>query len=129
MPTPPSADWRDAPLTPGGWTLGQTSGGLAADFANLFTMRCTHAEAGIVLTLHGAAGSASGSLRFTTDTREQLLVARRTPEGLSATVPAREPLLDAIAFSRGRFRLQSSDGRTLVMPSWTEISRVIEDCR
>ena len=46
-----------------------------------------------------------------------------------ASVPARDPLLDAMAFSRGRFAVEVSGGPTLVVPAYPEVTRVIEDCR
>jgi hypothetical protein len=62
---------------------------------------------------------------------------------LSRTVPARflatkeliadlqssDPLLDAIAFSRGRFATAASGAPMLTVPSAPEVTRVIEDCR
>jgi hypothetical protein len=41
---------------------------------------------------------------------------------------ANDPLLDAIAFSRGRFMV-TGGGATLAIPSWPEAARSIEDCR
>ncbi len=41
----------------------------------------------------------------------------------------RDPLLDAIAFSRGRFMVEIPGFAALYLPSWPELSRVIEDCR
>jgi hypothetical protein len=38
-------------------------------------------------------------------------------------------LLDAIAFSRGRFMVEIPDFPALYLPSWPELTRVIEDCR
>lgn len=46
-----------------------------------------------------------------------------------ASFAARDPLLDAMAFSRGRFAIQSDGLPTLYVPSWPEIGRVLEDCR
>jgi len=34
-----------------------------------------------------------------------------------------------MAFSRGRFALETAGQETLYLPSWPEISRVVEDCR
>ena len=42
---------------------------------------------------------------------------------------AYDPLLDAIAFSRGRFTVESESGAMLVLPAWPEPARVVEDCR
>ena len=40
-----------------------------------------------------------------------------------------DPLLDAIAFSRGRFVIEQTGQPPLVLPPHAEIGRVIEDCR
>lgn len=48
---------------------------------------------------------------------------------LVVSLPAGDPLLDAIAFSRGRFALEAAGLPTLYLPAWPELSRVVEDCR
>ncbi len=48
---------------------------------------------------------------------------------LVVALSVRDPLLDQIAFSRGRFALELTGAETLYLPSWPELSRVIEDCR
>jgi hypothetical protein len=54
----------------------------------------------------------------------------RSPAGwLVVVLTARDPLLDAMAFSRGRFALEAAGLETLYLPAWPELSRVIEDCR
>ena len=42
---------------------------------------------------------------------------------------ANDPLLDAIAFSRGRFLISGGSAPILAVPSWPEAARSIEDCR
>jgi len=42
---------------------------------------------------------------------------------------ANDQLLDAIAFSRGRFLVSGGTGPILAVPSWPEAARSIEDCR
>jgi hypothetical protein len=42
---------------------------------------------------------------------------------------AYDPLLDALAFSRGRFAVYVAGSPPLVLPAWPEVARVIEDCR
>jgi len=49
--------------------------------------------------------------------------------GLAADLPATDPLLDAMAISKGRFAVQTGGETTLYVPSWPEVTRVIEDCR
>jgi len=46
-----------------------------------------------------------------------------------ASVGGMDPLLDAIAFSRGRFAVSMPGSPALVMPAGTEIAHVVEDCR
>ncbi len=55
---------------------------------------------------------------------------------ISIDVTSNDPLLDALAFSRGRIGvivLQSAGSPVqsvqLVVPAWPEIARVVEDCR
>ena len=50
-------------------------------------------------------------------------------DGGSANLPTRDPRLDRIAFSRGRFALETPGGGALTLPVQSEIGRVIEDCR
>jgi hypothetical protein len=46
-----------------------------------------------------------------------------------STLQASDPFLDAIAFSKGRFAVEVPGAPTLYIPSYPEITRVIEDCR
>jgi hypothetical protein len=48
---------------------------------------------------------------------------------VSAELGAYDPLLDAIASSRGRIGISTSGLAALVVPPWSEVGRVIEDCR
>ncbi len=51
------------------------------------------------------------------------------PGWVTAAIRLSDPILDAIAFSRGRFALDMAGLPMLALPSWPEVSRVIEDCR
>jgi len=48
---------------------------------------------------------------------------------LRTTLTPRDPLLDAMAFSKGRFAVEAPGAAPLYVPSWPEVTRVIEDCR
>ena len=48
---------------------------------------------------------------------------------VSAELAAYDPFLDAIASSRGRIGFSTSGLAALVVPSWADVARVIEDCR
>lgn len=48
--------------------------------------------------------------------------------GLSADLLPFDPLLDAIAFSRGRIAVGLPGTSAIVLPAWAEPARVVEDC-
>ena len=116
-PPPPVAaetgDWRDAPLTPGDWSY---AGG-EARYAG-FSLRCDPARRQVVLSRAGA----SGPLRLRTTNGDHVLAP-------GAALPADDPRLDDMAFSRGRFTVEARGLATLVLPAWPEPARVVEDCR
>ncbi|MDF2638378.1 MAG: hypothetical protein K0R64_1362 [Novosphingobium lindaniclasticum] len=126
LAAPPPADWRDAPRTPGDWRL--TSPGIASFADGVFGIRCNRASSTISLFRSGAA-SAPVSLTIATSDTTRALTARPVSGGVQVDLPARDGLLDSMAFSRGRFAVQAQGMQPLYVPSWTEISRVIEDCR
>ena len=53
----------------------------------------------------------------------------RLPPHVAITFAPTDPVLDAMAFSRGRFAVEVMGLPTVIAPSWPEVSRVIEDCR
>ncbi len=135
LPLPP-ADWRDAPQTPGTWTWGMTGGRSTASFGPagatpLVMLVCDRTAGQVLLYRAGAAPTAVPLAVATTSQRRPLLSdPARAPAGyLVVVLPARDALLDAMAFSRGRFALEAAGLETLYLPSWPEISRVVQDCR
>ena len=46
-----------------------------------------------------------------------------------ARLRADDRLLDAMALSKGRFAVEVDGMTALYLPSWAEVTRVIEDCR
>jgi hypothetical protein len=122
-PPPPPQDWRDIALTPGDWTYRPGPPGPAAIFgagAPAFTLRCDSAARRVVLERDGATAGARLTLRTSFGERS-------IPAG--STLPAADPLLDQIVFSRGRFTVAAEGLPMLVIPSWPEPARTIEDCR
>jgi hypothetical protein len=70
------------------------------------------------------------ALTSTTGSRPLVSVPALSPSGwVVASLPAMDPVLDQIAFSRGRFALDVAGLSSLYLPSWPEVSRVIETCR
>lgn len=129
-PSPMTSDWRDAPITPGDWRWSPATTGSTASFSGgQFVMRCDRARNAVVLFRSAPGTAASITVSITTTEGTRSLAANAVAGGLEIALPARDPLLDAIAFSRGRFAVQAAGTIPLYMPSWTEISRVVEDCR
>lgn len=123
------ANWRDMPITPGDWRWGMTGAGSTANFAGgQFIMRCDLPRRTVTLMRSGNA-AAPAAMTITTETGSRALTASPVAGGVAVSVPTRDPLLDAMAFSRGRFAVEVSGAAPLYVPSWTEVSRVIEDCR
>lgn len=46
-----------------------------------------------------------------------------------STRAAVDGTFDKIAYSRGRFAVEAPGAAPIAVPTWAEISRVIEDCR
>lgn len=132
-PAPPaSADWRDWPLTPGTWSYRADTQGSTASFgvsglAPELTLRCDRARSRIVLTRTGLVSAPALTVR-TTSIARTLPVSPATT-GAAADLGARDALIDAMGYSRGRFVVQGGGVPTLVVPAWAEILRVAEDCR
>ncbi len=49
--------------------------------------------------------------------------------GVTVTLPAGAPVLDALAYSRGRFVIEVAGLAPSYLPAWPEVARVVEDCR
>ncbi len=143
LPPPPlvpppmlAGDWRDWPLTPGTWVYRQDARGSIALFGTsgadaAVTLRCDRAAGRIFLSRKGASsGTRPFVLRTTSTVRSAASQSTGgTPAYMAIALHPSDRLLDAIAYSRGRFVLEAGDMAPLVVPAWAEIARVIEDCR
>lgn len=131
---PAGSDWRDWAVTPGDWVYRQDARGSIALFGGpgsdaLVTLRCDRA-AGMVYLSRAGAATAPVTVRTTSMARS--LAARPTgsvPDYVAVALAPRDALLDAMAFSRGRFIVEQPGAPTLVIPAWAEVPRVVEDCR
>jgi hypothetical protein len=133
LPPPPpaaSSDWRDWPLTPGGWSYRSESRGSVALFGQAgdpaFTLRCDRSARQLQLTRRGVA---AGTMTVRTSSAARSLTAGGATDGASATLPANDSLVDAMGYSRGRFIVETPGAPPLVVPAWSEVLRVLEDCR
>ena len=124
-PTPlptPTASWEDRTVEAGAWRYdasARTAEFVPTGSSNpLLTMVCSGSSIRLTSALAGTV-----SLRTSAGTDEIRF------DGGSANLANRDPRLDRIAFSRGRFALEMPRGSALTLPVQSEIGRVIEDCR
>lgn len=122
---PAPLGWEDLDLTPGDWRFAPVPApeakygeGAAAAFA----MRCDLAQRRVLLVRPDARSSLT--IRTTFGPREL-----PTGEGGIAALPASDPFLDDIVSSRGRFAVEAADRPALILPTWPEPARVVEECR
>ncbi len=125
-PAPPvvaRADWADLPLSPGDWRY-QTAGGDTEAWFGIveagFMLRCDPTRREVFLACIPAPAGTPLTIRTSS-------ASRVVTDGVA--LPASDPLLDAIAFSRGRFAVEAPGLPALIVPAWPEPGRVVEDCR
>ena len=92
-------------------------------------LRCDRAERRIFLSRPGTA-TAPLTVRTTSATRALAVQPTGgTPPYAAVALAPSDPLLDAMAFSRGKLVVEQVGAPRLVVPAWAEIGRVVEDCR
>ena len=78
------------------------------------------------------AGPGLRAMSISTETTTRQLqitgIGNATPV-FGVSLDPNDPILDAMAITKGRFAVGVEGERTLYLPAWTEVSRVIEDCR
>lgn len=130
------ADWRDWDTTPGDWSYRQDANGSLASFGRPqanpdFSIRCDRTSRRISLSRAANAGTA-GQMRVRTsfgDASWPVQTSAGATAYTTALLDAADPILDRMAFSRGRFVVEVSSQPYLALPPWPEFIRVIEDCR
>ena len=134
----PTDNWEDRPATPGDWVYRQDKRGSIALFgpkgANaLFAIRCEMASKRIYLTHTGQfPDGETGKMTIRATSGLKTYPASNTggaPPLVGAELAVSEAHLDMMAYSRGKFIVQIKGSTDLVVPSWPEVARVVEDCR
>jgi hypothetical protein len=114
---------RTIPLAPGSWSYAPTVGGSEARFGGRFLIRCDRNMRRVTLLRTEAMTMPATAMVITTD----LAVNTVPADGILANT---NRLLDAIAFSRGRFIVSGGGSASqLLVPSSPEAARTIDDCR
>lgn len=110
------------PLTPGQWSYVSTADGSEASYGLHFSLRCDRLTN--MVTIAWLDNRPAVSLRIATSS-----MMRDLP--INGQLLANDPLLDAIAFSRGRILISEEGGYgpMLAIPIWPEVARIVEDCR
>jgi hypothetical protein len=124
-------------LTPAGgtWSFRNYAGGSEAAFRDgagvqRLAIRCNKPTRVVTLIRTGVPAAAPFLFVSTSSAARPVAARFDLPsKTLSADLAARDPLLDAIAFTRGRFATSATGAPLIVFPSWPEPSRVIEECR
>ena len=129
-----TADWRIGPLAAGSWAYRGLADGSEAVFTDArvtprLVVKCSRATRVVTLTLASAVPGSAITLA-TSETQRRLPASFNAQTSqIFAQIPGNDAILDAMAFSRGRFALAVAGGATLVVPAWPEVARSIEDCR
>jgi hypothetical protein len=128
------ADFSYSPVSPGSWSYRAVAGGSEARFTDgTRTARLVIACGKVtrLVTLSRISAAPASSLSFWTNSLSRNLAARfDQPSGrVIAQVGANDELLDAMAFSRGRFAVSMPGSPTLVLPVGAEVDHVVENCR
>jgi len=127
-------DLSTATPVDGSWTYAATSDGSEANFTNALaavqlTVHCTRATRRV--SISKAATAAAPSLNVWTSSLTRSVPSSFNPATGKLTIDLTnyDPLLDALATSRGRVGFSVGAEPALVVPAWAEAARVIEDCR
>ncbi len=135
MQEPVYDNYLDAPQTPGTWLYESVDGGSIARFGTqgdtVFAIGCMANSRSVLLMREGANNLDQALMTVRTETTTRALDARgnQDRDAVSVALPANDRLLDAMAITKGRFAIGVEGTRTLYLPAWVEVSRVIEDCR
>jgi hypothetical protein len=130
----PTADFTTATPLSGNWSYAATTDGSEATFSNSsgnpqVWIHCTRATRRVSIA-KPASGAAPFINVWTSSLTRSVPASFNPVTGrLSIEVGGSDPLLDAIATSRGRAAFTVGAQPALVVPTWSEPQRVIEDCR
>jgi hypothetical protein len=118
----------------GTWSYQAAQGGSHAAFADAswaqrIILRCNRAARTVSIVRTGVPAAAPTLSIWTTSTARSVPSRFDATKSLTADLAATDPLLDAIAFSRGRFATAAAGAPMIAVAASPEAARVIEDCR
>ena len=130
----PAGHWTDWTIAAGAWVYRRDDRGSIALYGTpgadaLVTLRCDKARAKLFLS---RASDVGGTMMVRTSSTSKAITVQLTggkPAYAASEIGGSDPVLDAMAFSRGRIALELSGTLNIAIPVWAEIGRVVEDCR
>jgi hypothetical protein len=133
-PAQPQGHWTDWPTAQGSWVYRRDDRGSIALYGvpgsdALVTLRCDKGRARLFLSRAAAIGSA---MTVRTSSVSKDLLAQPTgaqPPYLASELIPTDAILDAMAYSRGRIAIEVASAQSIAIPIWSEVGRVVEDCR
>lgn len=131
---PASVEWQYRAVAPGLWRYRAEAAGAVAIFGAgagdaQLTVRCDLASRRVSLA---RSGTGQGAIMVRTSngaTRWPASASGGAVAQIVAFRAASDPVLDQIAYSRGKFAVEVTGHDMLIVPAWAEVARVIEDCR
>lgn len=128
------ANWADQPRTEGDWSYQQLQGATVATFRSpsgerLFSVACSATSGRVSISRYVVQLPRSITIEVRTETASRSSTSDSDELGAGLAFMADDPMLDAIAFSKGHFAVGVTGAEPLYPPSYPEITRVIEDCR
>ncbi len=135
-PTQPQGEWIDWPIAPGGWVYRKDERGSLALFGQsdrdaIFIIRCDQSRRQLFLSRSGSVGDKATMVLRASAGLQSYPAGNSggTPHYVAISISPRDMMMDRIAYSRGRFAVETSGLESLAIPVWPEFSRVVEDCR
>ena len=118
----------------GTWSYRNAQGGSYAAFTDRtatqrLILRCNRAARTVSIVRTGVPAAAPTLSIWTSSTARSVPSRFDATRTLTADVRATDPILDAMAFSRGRFATAAAGAPMVAIPTAPEVTRIVEDCR
>jgi hypothetical protein len=96
----------------------------------MLSLRCDVQTRRITLSREASAPAQHVDIRTSSMTKQlPAQLTGGTPAYVAAEIMSNDPILDAMAFSRGRILVEAEGQQPVILPSWAEIAHIVEDCR
>ncbi|MFC4291537.1 hypothetical protein ACFOWX_03820 [Sphingorhabdus arenilitoris] len=133
----PTGSWLDWDIAPGSWVYRQDGRGSIALFGEtgrdaLVTLRCDRGRGQLYLARADESGTGAGSFTIRSHAMMKSYSAGTTggtPPYVAVALAPTDTILDAVAFTRGRIAIEAAGQKHIAIPIWSEVPRVIDDCR